>query len=157
MGFVACLSLTRFIFHFLKTEIRHHFGKGSFFLLFKDTHFGFSYPMGKSVCGSFWSPLVLTNLINTLNYIYRGPWLNEKPDAICEVKQHRDLIWVDISKSQPEFGILLNVLVNILLAGTSANECLINIQLLYTSDLQLQMITLTQFNLEWRSKWQLSP
>lgn len=117
----------------------------------------FFCPTGKSVCSSFWSLLSLTNLINTLCYISKGRDWEKKTDAICRLGKHKDLIWGDIPKSQAEFGTLANVLLNILLAGTSETKCLINIQLLYTSVLQLPMITIIQFCLEWRSKWQLSP
>lgn len=160
MGFVAGLSLTRFIFYFLTWELKSGTILAKqflFYFIIQRYSFWIFIPHGQFCLWQFLVTIISHKFNQHIELYLQSLWLKEKPDAVCELEQHTDLIWVDISKSQPEFGILLNVLLNILLAGTSATKCLINIQLLYTSDLQLQMTTLTQFNLEWKSKWQLSP
>lgn len=101
------LSVQDSFFVSLQTEYRFSILKTIFFLIIlKMLILCFFYPIGRCVCGGFWSPISLTNLITPPNYISRGRDWKKNQMWKCGLEKCKDLIWGDIPKSQAEFGTL---------------------------------------------------
>lgn len=120
MKVLASLSITGFIFHVLSWKLNadtilknlspHHL---------KDTHYTLFFKLYRQIllCQVLVTIISQKSDQHTELYLQKS-WL-KTIYMISWLEQHRHLIWGD---SQPEFGTLVSVLLNIVLAGTSATN-----------------------------------